>query len=204
MKVVKISGGIGCGKSLAGDVLRSLGCAVIDADIISKELMRSGGEINDKILKAFGKDFFDGGVLNRKKLGEYVFEAPERLKTLTDITHPPICKKIKEKIAEHGGEKFIFVLMPPLKDFSTVADDALKFDYFWLIISDKATRINRVMLRDGLPPAEIKKRMLNQLDDAELIGRADTVIYNDGGKDDLIKAVKDIYNDLIIDKKTRR
>jgi dephospho-CoA kinase len=194
MRVVKISGGIGCGKTLAGDTLRDLGCVVIDADIISKALMQAGGEINEKIFKTFGKDFFDGGVLNRKKLGEYAFGAPERLKTLTDITHPPVYKKIKEELARHGGEKFVFVLTPPLK-YSPL-EDGLKIECFWLIISDKATRISRVALRDGLSRAEIEKRMLNQLEDCELIRRADAVIYNDGGKADLIKAIKDTYNSV--------
>jgi len=74
MFLVGLTGGIASGKSVVSKIFEENGIPVIDADKISREVVRPGTNGHAKLRKAFGADYFqDDGELNRKLLGQLIF-----------------------------------------------------------------------------------------------------------------------------------
>ena len=93
MLVVGLTGNIGCGKSSLSEILRQNSIDVIDADIISREIMDNKSLLTE-IFNSFGEQIKrDDGSLDRKKLGSIVFANDEKLIKLNNITHPAIKKR---------------------------------------------------------------------------------------------------------------
>ena len=98
MLVVGLTGNIGCGKSSLSELLMSKNIDVIDADIISREIMYDK-ELLEIIFYEFGTEIKNNdGTLNRKKLGNIVFNDDDMLIKLNSITHPAIKRKINDRM----------------------------------------------------------------------------------------------------------
>ena len=80
--IIGLTGGIASGKSTLSTFFEQKGCFVIDADKIAHEVTGKNSEGANKIKQAFGEEFFDNGVLNRKKLAEHVFASADKTKVL--------------------------------------------------------------------------------------------------------------------------
>ena len=189
MKVIGLTGGTGSGKSTAAAYLKGKGCCIIDADQLSRGLTAKGGEALGAIRDRFGKDvFFDDGSLDRKKLGALVFNDEKKRKALEEITTDIVIEKILRKIEElrsSGNEKIVIVDAPLL--FECGMKDCT--DENWLIICRQESRINRLMLRDGIDRQSIMDRMANQLSDDEKIALTDVVIDNSGDLEELYNQI---------------
>ena len=98
--IIGLTGGIATGKSNLSSALRAAGAPVVDADKISHGLTAPGGAALERIREAFGGEYVKDGVLDRKALGELVFNDPEALKTLNGITHPLIFEEMDRQIVE--------------------------------------------------------------------------------------------------------
>src|SRR5580658_4833120 len=91
MLTVGLTGGMACGKSFVADAFRELGCRVIEADDLGREVMLPGGEAYTGVVAAFGTDILDAqGQIDRPKLGEIAFGAPVQLARLNAIVHPAV------------------------------------------------------------------------------------------------------------------
>ena len=185
MRVIGLTGGTGSGKSTVSAYLKKRGCCIIDADEIARQLTAPGGEALDPIREKFGDYvFYDNGILDRKKLGNIVFNDEEKLKILEEITTKIVIRKITDKIhqmKESGYEGIVILDAPLLFEFGMegLADEN------WLVICDRERRIKRLENRDGLSRREITDRMANQLSDEKKMDMADQSIDNSGSIDDL-------------------
>ena len=93
--LIGLTGGIGSGKSLAGDFFKSKDIDVIDADDLAHNALDKEGEGYKKFLEIFGENFLDkSSDINRKALREYVFKNPEMKVKLEEIVHPIVQKGI--------------------------------------------------------------------------------------------------------------
>ncbi|MEE6524884.1 hypothetical protein FKM82_024582, partial [Ascaphus truei] len=91
MFLVGLSGGIASGKSTVVAILRELGCVVIDADIIARQVVEPGTPAYRQIVHHFGPGvLLESGQLDRQKLGAIVFSEPGKRQLLNSLTHPPI------------------------------------------------------------------------------------------------------------------
>ena len=144
-----LTGGIASGKSTVTARLRVLGAYVADADIISREVMKSESVLSN-IRSAFGDGvFLADGSLNRSELARVVFASPERVALLDSITHPAISKRLLELVVEaeeSGKYPLIFV------DAALLIESGFyKFcDKIWLVTSNTGMRVRRIVLRDGI------------------------------------------------------
>ncbi|HNU80250.1 MAG TPA: dephospho-CoA kinase, partial [Bacillota bacterium] len=103
--VIGLTGGIASGKSTVSAKLKELGAAVIDADLLARDVVRKGEIAYNKIVQCFGADILlPGGDIDRKKLGDIVFSDKEKLELLNSITHPEIINRMKERIQELKAE----------------------------------------------------------------------------------------------------
>jgi dephospho-CoA kinase (EC 2.7.1.24) len=64
MKVIGLTGGIASGKSTVSNILREMGAYVIDADEISREIIKKGSEAWKEIIDYYGNDILlpDGEI----------------------------------------------------------------------------------------------------------------------------------------------
>jgi len=89
MIVIGLTGGIASGKSTISDMLKELGAAVIDVDLVGRYVVSQGGNAYNRIIASFGRNILmPDGSINRKKLGNIVFSDREKLRLLNEITHP--------------------------------------------------------------------------------------------------------------------
>ena len=111
--MIGIVGGIGAGKTTASAELAALGCEVIDVDAIGHELL--GDErIRQRLSARWGREIFDAdGAVDRRRLGELVFDSPEELAALNEIMHPSIRVKLVELIACARAEKSVPAVVLP-------------------------------------------------------------------------------------------
>ena len=122
--VIGITGGAGSGKShVAGLLTENYKVCHINTDQISRLQMQKGGCVYLKVLNQFGPEFLDDeGEINRKKLGEYIFQRPEELAVLNAITHPPVKEEVrpaeKEMSLMRQGRKLSKEQMPKIPVFT--------------------------------------------------------------------------------------
>jgi len=101
MLKVGLTGGIGCGKSTVAGMMRELGCRVIDADEISRNLAEPGHPAYQEIIAAFGHEILlADGHLDRAKIAHLVFADASKLSTLNQILHPRVIAEEERQLAE--------------------------------------------------------------------------------------------------------
>jgi dephospho-CoA kinase len=179
MLVVGLTGGIGCGKSEVRRRLLRAGFIVLDADTLAKQLAETDPVIITNIKKEFGEQMYDAaGHLQRKALAAIVFNDRKQLEKLNGIIHPRVISNVERQIEalQQRGEKIVIV------------EAALHYEVHWneamdvmvVVNAPLDTRIARVMQRDGVDEAAVRRRMANQLPLEEKAERADYVIDNNG------------------------
>lgn len=178
MRVFGLTGGIGSGKSSVAAHWRSRGLPVLDADTLAREVVAPGSEGLSAILREFGNDLLQGGVLNRKELGRRVFGDKDQLLRLESITHPRIEALRQQRLAEleARGEPLVCAEIPLL--FEKNMEAALR--PVVLVSVPEALQLERATRRDGSAPADLQARIDAQLPLAEKRARADYVIDNRG------------------------
>ena len=190
---VALTGGIGSGKSAAGDFFEDLGAVVVDADQLARDVVERGTDGFDELVATFGDEIITNGILDRSKLGQIVFADPNARKTLEEIIHPRVAEAFEEIVQSSPADSVIVYQIPILVE--TKGQD--RFDY---IITVEATLENRTarLKNRGLKGYEIDARMKAQATDVERAAIADAVFKNDGDLDQLLRQVENIYEDVLL------
>ena len=191
MLLVALTGGIGSGKSLAGQFFADLGAIVVDSDQLSREVIERGTPGFDEVLLRFGDEILTNGDIDRKKLAAIVFEDEESRINLEEIIHP-LVRKSFEILVESAREGDIVINQIPLL---VETHGAERFDRVITVISPLEKRKERLKLR-GLPSYEIERRISAQASDEERIEISDYIIENDGTEDDLLREVEATFEEL--------
>lgn len=190
--IIGITGGSGSGKSAISAFLKAKGFLIIDADEIAHNIIKKGNKAYIEILKIFGNAILDNlDEIDRKKLGNIVFNDKNKLNLLTDCTHKHIIIEIKT-IINNNLTKNILIDAPLLVEsgLNKIVDEA------WVVYSDISLRIDRIMERDNITYEQAKKRIECQMDWDELKSYADRIIYNNDDFNFTIKQIEQILNDL--------
>lgn len=183
MLVIGLTGNIGCGKSSLSKLLIKQNIDVIDADLISREIMYDK-ELLKIVFNNFGSEIKNNdGTLNRKKLGDIVFNDDEKLIELNNITHPAIKRKINNNIKDlYKKGKNIVVIDAALLIEGKFLDLVNKL---LVIVCNEEIQLNRVMKRDNLTEEEALKRINSQMKQDEKVKYADYIIDNSKDMDNL-------------------
>ena len=190
---VALTGGIGSGKSAAGDFFEDLGAVVVDADQLARDVIERGTDGFDELVATFGDEILTNGILDRSKLGQIVFADPGARKTLEGIIHPRVAEAFDEIIEDSPDDAVIIYQIPILVE--TKGQD--RFDYIITVEATLENRISRLKNR-GLKGYEIEARMKVQASDEERAAIADLVFNNDGDMDQLLRQVENVYEDILL------
>lgn len=195
MKVIGLTGGIGSGKSTVSQFLAELGAVIIDADKIGHEALKPNTRVWQEIVAAFGRQVLTANnEIDRKKLGEMVFDNPESLSRLNQITHPRMYKMAEAQIEEYRrqGVDMVVLEAPVLLE----AGWTPLVDEVWVTIAPEATVLRRLKERGGLSPAESLARIHSQLSSEERVRHANVVIDTDCSLMELKTRVKKLWQKL--------
>ncbi|MDP9467623.1 MAG: dephospho-CoA kinase [Chloroflexota bacterium] len=166
MKVIGLTGNIGCGKTTVAGMLRDLGVATIDADAVTRQVRNNDWEVRNRIEARFG-------TLDPAELADLVFHDPAALADLEAILHPPVRDEVRARLAElvaAGAEvaciEAIKLLESPLRD---------RCDETWVVRCDEADALARLAAR-GMDAADALARLANQTTQEDKVAVADRVI----------------------------
>lgn len=147
MLVIGITGPTGAGKTTALHALTDLGGRIIDADAVYHTLTATSPQLRQELEARFGP-VYDGGALDRKKLGAVVFQDPQALADLNAITHKYVAQETRrqlERARQDGvpavGIDAIALLESPLADYC---------DCTLAITAPEELRVKRIMAREGI------------------------------------------------------
>ena len=174
--LIGITGSLGTGKSLIGNILSKLGVFVIDTDDVVRDLLKTKNQISQKIASKFGEAVLNKNpneYTNKKILSDIVFTNVKKRKILESIVHPEVRKRLARLIAGNKNKKIITVLVPLL--FETHMENL--FNETWCVICSKKIQLLRLK-RKGYTLKEAIARIKAQLPQKEKIKRADFNIDN--------------------------
>ena len=191
MRVIGLTGGIGCGKSLAAQYFAELGALVIDADQLARAAIERGSDGFDEVVALFGDSILKDGNIDRRALGELIFKDPIAKTKLENIIHPFVRREFEEAVASLNGDQVLVYEIPLLVE--TNAHE--KFDLVITVESEMENRIARLRGR-GMHISEIEGRIAAQATREQRIEVADFLIENDGSEDELLRQVENIWDSL--------
>jgi dephospho-CoA kinase len=151
-----VTGGIGCGKSTAGDVLRALDVEVLDTDDVAHSLLQSDREVHRRLAERFGSTILGPEGIDRAALGRIVFADAAARRDLEAVLHPLIRSKATDWMASRTGD--CAVLVPLLFEVGWEND----FQPIACVACSPAIQRQRLAAR-GLNDAAIDLRLKAQL-----------------------------------------
>ena len=194
MLVLGLTGNIGCGKSSVSTIFMENNIKVVDADIVARQIFDDKNLLNE-VFSTFGKSIKNqDGSLNRRALGNIVFNDDEKLILLNNLTHPKIKQKILSKVEEYKnqGEKIVVIDAALL-----IEDDYIPYiQKLILITCRKEIQINRIIARDNCTKEEAISRINSQMSQEEKAKFADYIIDNSNSFEELQKKVLELISVL--------
>lgn len=195
MIVVGLTGSIASGKSTVSGMFVELGAYLIDYDVLAREVVEPGQKAWEGIVDQFGEEVLNSdSTLNRERLGKIVFDNPEKLKKLNQITHPAVFEEADNRVKEiektHADALII-------KDVPLLIETGIHDTVGKVIVvsAPRETRLKRLMER-GFTQEESLKRIDSQMPISEKEKYADFVIHNDGSLVYTREQVEQIYSQL--------
>jgi len=194
--LIGLTGNIGSGKSLAASYFKELGTYIIDADLISRQLVVPHQPAWEEIVDKFGDEYLNPDkTLNRSKLAVEVFQSDKKRRALEVILHHRVIaeeKKIYLDYQKIDPEAIVIIdsaLLIESQNYKNVAKVII-------VQSTQELQIQRVMNRDGESRASVKNRLKSQMSLEEKLNYADYVLDNTSGRDLLKSQVHRLYTEF--------
>lgn len=176
--IIGLTGGIASGKSTVSALFVREGAALVDADVIAREVMLPGHPVLAAAVQAFGDRILRAdGSLDRTALGDIVFRDPEALQTLNSLTHPAIRKEIRlrmEALEQEDSRRLVIVDIPLLYESGL---DTL-FEQVIVVYVPRRVQLARLMERNEMTLGQAEDRIASQMDIELKRRRATYVIDN--------------------------
>ena len=192
---IGLTGGIASGKSSAGKLLQEKHrLAVLDADRYARAALAPGTTASQAVLNRYGQKLFCGDHLDRKALGEIVFNNPNERLWLEQLVHPVVKQKMDQEIIKLSDAKAMVLMIPLL--FETGLESLCT--EIWLVDCDEKQQIERLITRDNCTNQQALARINAQWPLARKRLLADRVINNRNGSDELEIEVAVALNQLTL------
>lgn len=187
-KIIGLTGSIASGKSTVSSKLKQLGYQVIDCDEINHSILLNGNIGYTNVVAEFGYDILnENNEIDRKKLGNIIFNDKTSKEKLNQILHPLIKRIVKEEI-DKVEDGLVFLDCPLLfeTDFHKLCD--LKI----VVYVNMDLQISRLMERDGITFPEALKKIYAQMSLDDKLALADYVLDNCHSLGDLDWQIKQL------------
>ena len=195
MLVVGLTGGIGSGKSTFAALLSERGAIVIDADALGHQALAPGQPTWHSVVDQFGDEILAAGsmAIDRKVLGRIVFADPRKRAALNAIVHPYILRQIADTLEAFRNTHDIVVL-----DAALIVELGLAETLDVIVVMASSTEIRRArLIKDrGMTIEGVDARIGAQADPADLVAKADIIVQNEGGLDELARQADRVWAEL--------
>ncbi|MBP3227727.1 MAG: dephospho-CoA kinase [Bacteroidaceae bacterium] len=173
-----ITGGIASGKSRFCQRLRAAGNPVYDCDAAAKRIVRTHPDVRRQLTGLVGTSLYAiDGTLDKKALAAYLTASPENASRVDAIVHPRVAEDYRawqqEQTEKGARHTFMECALLFESGFDRLADRTV------LIYAREATRLRRLMARDGITEQQARRWMALQMPEEEKLRRADIVIPNE-------------------------
>ena len=192
--ILRLTGGIGSGKSTVSKIFLSMGIKVFDADLIAKDILETE-QVKEEIKEKLGKEFINlkRNSVDKELLKKEVFNNSEKLNILNGIVHPKVIEIYVNKYLEFKDKKEIIIFDVPLLfevNLDRYCDKVIVVDI------DLKVQIERIKNRDNIDVALINKIIATQMSREERNMKADILIENNGSLEDLKEKIEKIIKDI--------
>jgi dephospho-CoA kinase len=167
MKVIGLTGNIGCGKCTVAGWLRDKGVAVLDLDAVARQIRNNDAEARRRIEARFG-------TIEAGSLARVVFSDPDALRDLEAILHPLVRNETRARLAELEAGGVEAACIEAIKLLESPLHDTC--DSTWVVRCDEADAVSRVAASRGMSAEEARARLANQSPQDEKVAVADVVI----------------------------
>jgi dephospho-CoA kinase len=184
-RLIGLTGGIGTGKTTVTNYLATVyNLPILDADLYARKAVALNSPILKAIFNRYGDQVrLNDGSLNRKALGDIIFNNSLEKTWLENQIHPFVRQQFKLEIK---ADSPIIVLAIPLLFEAKMTDLVTEI---WVVSCSESVQLERVMQRDHLSEEEAKMRVKNQFPLAEKIKKADVILDNSGSLEQLFAQV---------------
>jgi dephospho-CoA kinase len=196
MLKVGLTGGIASGKSLVARIFKDLGGHIIDADRIVHDLLESDQDVYKEVLNYFGKEVIGADKrIDRRKVGDIVFNNPEKRLWLNNCLHPRVFSIYNEQVR---------LLCDRQPECIVVFDAALLIetgyhrgmDRVIVVYADLEQQVERLIARENLSREQALARISSQMPLSEKRGKADFVIDNTGTRESTEQQARSVFAKL--------
>lgn len=195
--LVGLTGGMGSGKSLAAKFFAEQGAHIIDADQLSRELVRPGNPALKEIVDTFGEDILEpSGNLDREALAKIIFDDTKNKSALEAILHPKIIVREQEMYLSISASDHSAIV---IVDAALLIESGnyKNVDKVILVQSREEQQIKRILSRGFQSYDQAIARIKNQMSFEEKIKYADYILDNQSEAEDLRQRVQEIYAKLL-------
>ena len=197
MYKIGLTGGIASGKSTVVSMLRQYDAAIIDCDIIARDVVLPGSKGLQAVVRAFGPQaLLSDGTMNRAYIGSIVFTNPAKKQELEEILFPLIRQEIRTKITqlEKAREAVAFLDMPLLFEvkYQSYVNEV------WLVYVDAVTQLARLMARNGYTKDEALARIRSQFPIDKKRALSQVIVDNTASLEKTEEQVKAAWNQLLL------
>lgn len=193
--VIGLTGQTGAGKSTVSRIFVKNGFTLIDADQISRDIMKPDLPCLEEVFDFFGDSIRNpDNTLNRKALGNIVFSDKRKLESLNSICHPFITEEILARIGHFTAQGHGMILLDAPTLFESQASDFC--DLIISVVADPQLRQERIMKRDSLTAEEAIARMNSQLSEYFFVEHSDYVIRNNDSCEQLFALAEEVADKI--------
>jgi dephospho-CoA kinase len=191
--LVGLTGGIAAGKTSVAKRWVELGGLEIDADVLARKALDAGTPGLAKVLEQFGSDLLlADGNLDRQKLAEVVFNAPEKRKKLEEIVHPIVRELAAQALADAPAGSILIYTVPLLVEASV----DLPFDFVVTVEAPLDKQVERMVKTRGMTAQQASARIAAQASAAERANRADLILNSNQSLGRLLDDAEALWNEI--------
>lgn len=194
---VGLTGSIGVGKTFVAGVFAQLGCHVMDADDVARDVVAPGSEALARVVSEFGVRILQAdGTLDRKKLGALVFANPAKRKRLNSLLHPYIIQEQDLRLRKwestdpHGIGIVDAALM-------IESGGSKRFDKLIVVHCRPEIQLARLMARNNFTREEAEQRIRSQMSQEEKLAFADYSIDTSEGFEVTRVRTEEVHRQLL-------
>ena len=197
MFVIGLTGGIGTGKTYVSSLLKDLGAAIVNADLLGHEVYAPQSEGWQAVVDTFGEQIVAGnGEIDRRALGGIVFSDENALLQLNAIMHPRIYSLTEQRLnalAERGENTAVLEAALLIEAKWTPLVDEV-----WVTVSPVTDIITRLQERNNMDEDTARSRINSQMPQSERVQHADVVLENAGSLEELSAKIQDLWNSRVL------
>jgi len=195
--VIGVTGSIATGKSTVAVMLEEMGAPIVDCDLLSRLVVEPGKPAWEDIVSFFGEEVLqDDRTLNRKKLGEIIFQDEDKRKKLNSIQHIRILDEMARLVEEHVRQDPNTIIQGVVPLLIEVGWEPA-FHKLLMVYVPEEEQVKRLMERDSIDRETAIRIISSQMGVDEKKGHCDFIVDNSGTLEETRKQVAELWEQLV-------